>query len=163
MTSDWPHEAARAEAVLAGLRIPVVRTLHPAEGYVACLLACDPALHGSLWRGFYPDKREAAQFRAFLEWQLEHLFSPWERREMAARPFDMPPAWANTTVLWKRAPDGDWCYRHATWTTGPAVQPAEGSGWSLEQVLDRESSRWARWLEWKARHAAFSEETEGTP
>lgn len=151
----------QAEEALAALRIPVVRTLFPGQGYVVCLLAGDSPVHGREWPGFYPDGREAAQLRAFLDWQLEHLYSPGERREMAGLPFDVPRTWGNTTVLWKRAPDGDWCYQHAHWTIRPAVQPAEGSGWSLEQVLDRETGGWERWLEWKARHPAFSEEATG--
>lgn len=148
MSDDWPFDADQHDP-LAALRIPVVRTLWPGWKYEVCLLIDES--EDALWRGFRPDEREVAQVLAELDYRMAYYNESWKAK-MRRRPLDVD-ATTNTVLLWKRAPDGDWCYNRASWKTGPSVVPDPGTGLSLEQVLDLINDVIPeKWTAWKAHY-----------
>ena len=149
MADPWPFDDADQDDPLAKLRIPVVRTISPRWRYEVCLLVAEEP--EALWRGFRPDEREVAQFLAELDYRMAYYSEGWKRK-MRQRPLDVDGT-TNTVLLWKRAEDGDWCFNRASWQHGPPVIPERGSGWTLEQVLDRVNDVVPeKWAAWKARY-----------
>lgn len=161
MAEDWPFDDADTNDPLAALRIPVVRNPYPSWKYEVCLVinSADSA-EISAWEGPRPDDREVKQILAELDYRMDWYNAGWQAK-MRRRPLDVDSS-TNTVVLLKR-PDGGWCYRRASWKTGPAMVPARGEIWTLEQVLDHDhASAGGKWAAHKAKYPdAFGEVRSG--
>lgn len=150
---DWPFDADRADP-LAALRIPVVRSAYPDWKYEVCLMI-DEA-EGALRPSVRPDDAEVRQVAAYIDYRMEYYNEGWKAK-MRRRPLDVDSS-TNTVTLRKR-PDGGWCYRRWTWTTGPMMVPPPGEVLTLEALLDRINDIVPeKWQAFKAAHPeAFGE------
>jgi hypothetical protein len=148
MSTDtaWPYDADQHDPLTA-LRIPVVTSPFPAWHYEVCLFA-----GGDLWGpALRPDDAEVRQVVAYLGYRMEYYNESWKAK-MRKRPLDVD-ATTNTVILQKRG-ERDWCYRRASWSTGPLMVPGpDGGHLNLECLLDKINDLVPeKWAAWKAAH-----------
>lgn len=152
----WPFDAYQDDP-LAGLRIPVIGSPFPGWRYEVALVCPDSLAGQDLYPAQRPDDAEAALVAAYIEYRMEYYNSSWKAK-MRRRPLDVDGS-TNTVILWKRD-EGNWCYRRASWRTGPLVVPSAFDGEEpvgLDALLDRITGESApgmasRWQAWKSAH-----------
>jgi len=156
-TAAWPFDAYQDDP-LAALRIPVVGSPWPGWKYEVALLCPDSPAGQDLYPSLRPDDAEVRQVVAYIEYRMLYYNENW-KAGMRKRPLDVDGT-TNTVILQKRA-KGGWCYRRASWQTGPCMIPPWNSDerLSLEQVLDKINDLVpAKWQTFKDAHPeAFSE------
>jgi hypothetical protein len=153
MTGPWPYSDAAEHDPLTALRIPVIPTPHPQHRYAVALMLSDTGLYGPTAR---PDDAETQMIVSYLGFRLA-FYAP---DRLPAQPLDTD-AGTSTAVLVKRGP-GHWCWRNATWATGPLLMPPPGDPpLTLPALLDRINVGSRRWADWKtARPAVFPAEPQ---
>lgn len=157
--ADWPFvdgsvdDADRHHRWVGQYRIPVVRTPYPRWKYEVALVICDDEL---IWPGIEPAEDEARIVGSYIDYRRSYYNASWAAK-MLARPLDVDSS-TNTVILLKR-PDGCWCYRRMTWTSGyPLVPPAAHlvpdapQYVELVKLLDRINEYSRNWPTWKANH-----------
>lgn len=159
--TEWPYDADQHDPLTA-LRIPVVRSPVPDKAYLAVVLA---ETDNAIWPCSRPTDAEAAMIASYIGYLCSDYRPGW-RKAMLERPFDLDGAMA--TRVFRKRPDGGWCYRLDTWQYGPFWAPPDNGDpanvLDLEAVLDRLVTYDAKmtpqpWLDWKAAHPeAFGED-----
>jgi hypothetical protein len=151
--TDWPYDADQDDPLTA-LRIPVVSEPSPRKAYLACLLIRDDAL----WPSVRPDDAEARMVASYIDRRRDWFNDRWKAKLLAA-PLDCDGG--AVTYTFRKRPDGGWCYRMHTWTSGCFFWPLEhgehARTLTLPELLDHihghgEGKPSQPWLDWKAAH-----------
>lgn len=155
--TEWPYDADEHDP-LASLRIPVVASPYPGWKYEVALVISEGGLWGPALR---PDDAEVRQIVAYTGYRMEYYNEGWKAK-MRRRPLDTD-ATTNAVVLQKRA-EGDWCYRRASWQSGPSMVPTrDGGHLDLVGLLDKINDLAPeKWQAWKASHPGAFKPTDST-